>query len=579
MWPIESPAQADRSPEGTDFAVKLTVERLPESQVKLDIVAEEAEFAEAVDKAARKVGKDITVPGFRKGHVPRNMIERLYGREVFLEEAGRLIMDDLYREAIRQEDLTPVGNPSVEITETDPIAFTVHVPIYPTIDPGDYKAVRAEPEDASIQESDVDEVLTRLRKASSPWVDPAEPRTPVDGDQVSLNLAITENGEQFQEPIEDAQFILGESELFDDLKTAVMTLKPGESTEVDLSFDADDEHASEQLRGKTLHYAVTLTGIKERDLVELDDEFAKTYAGEESIDALIAEVRRDLHRGKTQETRQRVLNAIIDQVGEGATIEIPSIMVDEAVQEEIQRMRQRLQMQRSSLEAYLRTNKQTEAELAAELRPQVLKNLHNSLALREIADREGIAVTDEEIEDEINEIVSGAENPEQMKTVYSADRYMRGVLRNEIYDERLSNFLIDIATEGKGATIDGWVAEEGESTGKGYFRGSRRKKSGKSAKAASESGDTDTEPSVESADLPAGSTNPVDGGCPDDFPIKGNASSKIYHQHGQGSYETTDPEICFADPESAEAAGYRASKARGTIAEAGEEVAAETSEA
>ena len=106
-----------------------------------------------------------------------------------------------------------------------------------------------------------------------------------------------------------------------------------------------------------------------------------------------------------------MLNAIIDQIGEGASIEIPSIMVDEAVQEEIQRMRQRLQMQRSSLEAYLRTNKQTEAELAAELRPQVLKNLHNSLALREIADREGISVTDEEIEDEINEIVSAPKIP------------------------------------------------------------------------------------------------------------------------------------------------------------------------
>ena len=111
--------------EGTSSTVKLTVERLPESQVRLDILAEDAEFADAVDRAAKKVSRDITVPGFRKGHVPRHMIERMYGREIFIEEAGRLMMDDLYKQAIDQEKLTPVGNPEVNITQLDPIGFSV----------------------------------------------------------------------------------------------------------------------------------------------------------------------------------------------------------------------------------------------------------------------------------------------------------------------------------------------------------------------------------------------------------------------------------------------------------------------
>jgi trigger factor len=551
------------------------MERLPESQVKLDIVADEAEFAEAVEKAARKVAKDIAVPGFRKGKVPRHMIERMYGREIFLEEAGRLIMDDLYREAIVQEDLTPVGNPSVEITEVDPIAFTVTVPVYPTIDPGDYASVRAEPEEGGIDQSDVDEVLNRLQKQSSPWVDPSEERTPIEGDQISLDLAIFDGDEQFQEPIEDAQFIIGESQLFEGLKDAVVKLKPGESTSVDLSFAEDDEDAAEQLRGKTLRYDVTLKGIKQRDMLELNDEFAKTYAGEDTMDELLATIRKDLHQGKTRETRQRVLNNIIDQIGEGSTIEIPSIMIDEAVQEEIGRMRQRFQMQRTSLEAYLRSNKQTETELAEELRPTVEKNLRNSLALREIANREGIEVTDQEIEDEINEIVAGAANPEQMQKVYSADRYMRSVLRNEIFDERLSDHLIEIATEGKGAVLNGYELAEGESTGRGNFRGTRKKSAGKKAAAANKTADeTKTGDEGKTSEAPAGSTSPLEGGaCPDDFPIKGNAGSKIYHQAGQSSYENTDAEICFADTASAESAGFRASKSRGSVAEAGEAVA------
>lgn len=447
--------------------MKLTVERLPESQVRLDITAEDAEFAEAVEKAAKKVSRDITLPGFRKGHVPRHMIERMYGREVFLEEAGRLIMDDLYRKALEQEEITPVGNPEVQITQMDPVAFTVEVPVYPTVDPGDYTSVRVEPQDASIQESDVDEVLQRLRKASSPWVDPAEERKPVEGDQVSLDLAIFENDEPFQDPIENAQFIIGESQLFEGLRDAVLELTPGETGEAIITFAEDDEAAADKLRGKTLKYVVTLKGIKERELLEVDDEFAKTYAGEESAEALIAAIRKDLHQAKTTETRSAVLNQIIDAVADGATLEIPSVMIDEAVTEEVARVRQRLQMQRGSLEAFLRSSGQTEDEFKEELRPEVAKRLRNSLVLREIAEREGITVSDEDIEAEIERITSAAPNPEQMQQVYGADRYMRSMLRNEIYDERLSNHLITSATEGKGATLNGYdpdAATESEPT-------------------------------------------------------------------------------------------------------------------
>ncbi len=558
--------------------MKLTVERLPESQVRLDIAADEAEFAEAVEKAAKKVSRDIVLPGFRKGKVPRHMIERMYGREIFLEEAGRLIMDDLYRKALEQEDLTPVGSPDVQVTQMDPVAFTVEVPVYPSVELGDYAAVRAEPQDAAITESDVDEVLERLRKASSPWIEPTEERQAQEGDQVTLDLSMTdENGEPFQDPIEDAQFIVGESNLFDELRDAVLTLKPGESTETTITFAEDDEAAADKLRGKTLTYTVTLKGIKERDLLEVDDDFAKTYAGEESADDLIAAIRKDLHQAKTTEKRSEVLTGIIDQVAEGATVEIPSIMIDDAVTEEVARVRQRLQMQRGSLEAYLRAQGQTEEEFREEIRPDVAKRLRNSLVLRAVAEREGIAISDDEIDSEIENIVSGAPNPDQMRQVYSADRYMRSVLRNEMYDERLSNFLIDTATEGRGATLNGYVpgtettpAESeaaDEKPAKASKKSTAKKKDAEKASAKAEGATAE----ADEAALPAGSVAGTgDATCPDDFPIKGNASSMIYHLPGQSSYDNTIPEICFAAEEDATAAGYRASKARGATAAAGE---------
>jgi len=496
------------------------------------------------------------------------MIERMYGREVFLEEAGRLIMDDLYREAIESEDLNPVGNPSVEITEMDPIAFTVTVPVYPEVELGDYLSVRAEALDAAIEQSEIDEVVERVRRQSSPWVDPAEERTPTDGDEVTLDLSIFEGDEPFQDPIEDARFIIGESDLFPELREAIITLKPGESADATLTFDEDNTAAAEHLRGKTLRYSVTLKGIKERELLELNDEFATTYAGEDTLENMIAAVRKDLHRGKTNELRSQVVNSIIDQIGEGASIDIPSVMVDDAVKQEIERMRQRFMMQRSSLEAYLRSNNQTLDDLATELRPTVQTQLRNTITLREVAKREGIEITDEDLDAEIDAIVAEAPEPDRMRQIYGGDSYMRSIIKDELFNELLTKRLIEIATEGKGAVTSAYEPEEGESTGRGVFRGTRRKAAGQKSAAGSKKENASEEVAATPA---AGSALPLEGGeCPDDFSIKGNLSSLIYHQQGQSSYAQTEAEICFASTEDAETAGYRASKAAGAIAEVAE---------
>ena len=136
--------------------MKLTVERLPESQVRLDIAADDIEFAEAMTKASRKVMREIQVPGFRKGKAPRHIVERMYGREIFIEEAHKGLMDDLYRRALAESAVIPVGDPQVEYVSAEPLAFNVTLAIYPSIEPGNYKDVRVDPIDA-LAESSVDE--------------------------------------------------------------------------------------------------------------------------------------------------------------------------------------------------------------------------------------------------------------------------------------------------------------------------------------------------------------------------------------------------------------------------------------
>jgi len=445
--------------EGTRRGVKLTVERLPESHVRLDIAADDSEFAEAMEKSYRKVSREIQVPGFRKGKAPRHIIERMYGREIFIEEAHKGLMDDLYRKALAESEVIPVGDPEVEYVTAEPLEFKVTIPVYPTIDPGNYADVRVDSIDAAIEEMQVDEVIERLQLRSSPWVDISESRKPAEGDQVTVDLTLTgEDGEGFQEPIEDAVFIIGESQLFEPLRAAIEDLNIGETGDVTIAFEEDDEAAAERLRGKAITYGVMLKSIKMRELLTLDDEFAKTYAEEDSMEALRTAIRNDLHQGKTNESRSEVINTITEKIAEGATIELPAPMIDDAVGEELNRVKQRLSYQRTTLEAFLRANGQSEEEFKEEIRPGVATRLKHSLILREIAEREKIEVTDADIEAEIDGITAGAPNADQMRTVYSGDRYMRTVLRNDLFDKRLTDFLIETATEGRGAVTNGFVA-------------------------------------------------------------------------------------------------------------------------
>lgn len=542
---------------------------MPQSQVRLEIAAEADEHNAAVERAYRKVSREIVVPGFRKGKAPRGMVERMFGRDLFVEEANRGLMDDLYRRALEQEELVPVGDPEVDLVELDPLVFTVVFAVYPTIDPGPYQEVRIEPIDASIEDAHVEEVLADLRQSQSPWVDPTEERSPKEGDQVTLDLVVLEGEEEFQELNEDAVFVLGETNLLQELRDTIESLKIGETGDAVITFTEDDERVPENdaRRGKTLTYRVTLKGIKERDLLPLDDEFAKTYGNAESLEDLRKRIYQGLHSERTQAARAEALDQILEKIAEGATLEIPDAMIDDAVEERVARLRDRLQAGGGgSLESVLRQSGQTEEQLRADLRPSVERDLRTSLILREIAEREGIEIGDEEIEAQIDEVTAGIPEREQAREIYRANEYLRSALRNELFDRRLTDRIIEIATEGKGAVVNAFVPEE---TAEAETVDVTSEEDVAEAPDAEESADTaataapadeamEGAPSVE---LPEGAVA-GDGSadCPAGYPIKGNASSLIYHVEGDATYTATIPEFCFASEDHAVAAGYRPTK-------------------
>jgi trigger factor len=559
--------------------VKLSVERKPASLVELNITAEEDEFAAALDKAISKQARSLQIPGFRKGKAPKAMVIRYFGREAFLRDAADEVMDRLYRQALEQEDLRPVGDPEVEIVDLEPVNFIVTVPVYPTVELGDYSTVRVDPIDAAVSDDDVQEVLDRLQRSQSAWVDVTEARTPTEGDQVTVDYTVHEGDEAFQEPVEDAIFVLGETNLLQPLRDKIEEMQVGDTEEFELVFEEDDETADPQIRGKALRYNVTLKSLKQRDLKPLDDEFAKTVAGAESLDDLRQQIRDDVHQGKTNDGRTEVLNNVIDAIAEQAAIDLPAAMIDDEVEHQLNHLKQDLQRQNTSWDAYMRASGRDEDEIKTDLRPDAERRLRNSIILQEIARLENVEVTDADLDAEIARVAGPDLNPEgdddeakaraqRLRELYQGE-YFRNILRNDLFERKLTDRILEIATEGKGAVLNGWVAPEPtEAT---------TATEGETAEAP-EAGQAegDDEPAKRSSKLPeeGEGTDWVAGdgtdAAPEGFPIKGNASSRIYHPENSPSYANTIAEIYFATPEAAERAGYRLPK---SLQQAGESAA------
>ncbi|MGB3307484.1 MAG: trigger factor [Thermomicrobiales bacterium] len=609
--------------------MKLSVERNPGSIAVLDITADDDEFAQAMKVAYRKVSKDAQVPGFRKGKAPRHIIERMYGHDVFVREAADEIMEKLYRDALKQEDLTPVGDPEVEIKELEPINFVVTVPVYPELTLGDYAGVRVEPEDASVEESEVQEVIDRLQLSQSPWADPKEPRPAKDGDQVTVDYEVKEGDTAFQEPVTDAVFVLGETNLLAPLREKIESMQVGETETFDIPFAEDDESVDPTVRGKTLTYTVTLKSIKERDILPLDDEFAKTVADAESMDDLRQQIRDDIHQGKTNDARTKVLNQIIEEMGKVSTLDLPEAMIHDEVHHQLEHLKQDLARNGTPFEGYLAMQGKTEESLHDELWPESEKRLRNSMLMQEVAKQESIEVSDEDLDAEVERLIgansglaaAGDDDEanaqiQRMRDIYKSD-YFRDMLRNELFERKLTDRLIEIATEGRGAVVNGYVAPEpsDDEAASGVIDvegevADNKETATEAAEAAADhtfaeaAGEAEPEPSAEEAaeafqNEPKASAakkggkelGPAEGEgsdwvagdgtdtIPAGFPIKGNASSRIYHTPDSPFYEATIAEVYFATPEAAEVAGYRLPKSMQAAAEDAVESAVDAAQA
>ena len=415
----------------------------PKSTVQLEIELPAERLARSVTAAVGRLSRRTKVAGFRPGKVPRVMLERVLGPGAVLDEAVEELVDAAYREAIVSEGILPLARPNVEVVQAEegkPLVFTATVAVRPEVALGDYRNFPFRPEIDEIDDAKVDRVIEELRDQQATLV-PVEDRGARDGDYAVIGFAGTRDGVPFDGgTAERMPLILGQERLVPGFEEHVLGLRPGDSTEFDITFPAD--YQEESLRGAGVRFAVTLRELREKVLPSLDDELARSLGRFADLAALRAEVRSRLGRNALDRARHGFADRIIGYAVKNATVGLPDVLVDEEVEVMHDEMRASLARQGITEEAYLAATGKTAEQLHAELRPGAEERAKTLLVLGTVAEREGIEVTDADVAAEAARARGRYANQPKVAAYFDTDR-ARAAIRSSLRRSHVVEKIID----------------------------------------------------------------------------------------------------------------------------------------
>ena len=429
--------------------MKVSTEKIPESQVLMTIEVEPERLDEAREKALRRLAPRAKVPGFRPGKAPAAMVRRYFGEERILDEALDVLVPVVYREAIQaDESIDPIARPRLVVETTEPLVVKATIPVRPTIELGDYQSVRVKVEPLTVDEARVDETLQILRKRSA-TLEPIE-RPLAWKDVARINVQATVEDEVLvQQQDAEVQLIEERDVLFPGFEEALLGHAKGESLEFDLPVP--EAIKEEKFAGKQAHFVVSIEETKEELLPELNDEFTKQVGeGFETVEALRQRVHDDIEKAEQERLHDRYHDEILGELVDRATIEFPPVMLDAEVDRLFHDQAGHLQ-RGEEMERYLAGIGKTEDEVRAELRPVADIRLRRSLVLAEVAAAEHVEVDGEEIDAEIEKLTAsaGAQGAQLRQFMSSEDG--RGTLRRNLVTRKTLARLVELATQDGGA--------------------------------------------------------------------------------------------------------------------------------
>jgi trigger factor len=389
-------------------AVKTTTTELGDSRVRVDVEVPSDTLERELQSAASAIGRDLRVPGFRKGKVPPQVVIRQVGREAVLDEAVRRALPGWYEAALQETGLATVGDPKVDLSDLPekgaPLAFTIEVGVVPEAQLGDYKGIEAGRREPQVSDDEVAAELERLREslASLETVE----RAAADGDFVVIDFTGSVDDEPFEGGDARGYLLeLGSGRLIPGFEEQLAGAAAGERREVTVTFP--DDYPAEHLAGKEAVFAVDVKEVKEKRLPELDDEFAVEAGGYDSLDELREEISGRLREVEERAIESEFREAAIDAVVADARLEVPHELIHEKAHEMWHRTARRLAAQGIEPSRYLELSGKTEEELVTEGEADAELALKREAVLAAIVKREGIDVSHEEVEKALREAVRG----------------------------------------------------------------------------------------------------------------------------------------------------------------------------
>ena len=394
-----------------------TVEKISSNKVKLSFDIDAAKFDEAMGKAYIKVRGQVAIPGFRKGHAPRKMIENMYGEGVFYDEAFELIFDEVYGPAIDENKLEVVDRPQVDIQQIGAgknLQFTCEVFVKPDVTLGEYKGVEVKREHTLVTEDEVNAEIEKERNKQAAEV-AVDDRPVAEGDTVNLDYSGSVDGVKFAGGTAENQTLkIGSHTFIPGFEEQMVGMNIGEEKDLNVTFPT--EYHAKELAGKEAVFHVKVNGITETQLPALDDDFAKDISEFDTLDAYKADVRAKLEAQAAERDNNVFTNAVIGKVMENATVEIPEAMIERQIDSMIRNFEARLAQQGLKLADFMKYTGQDEKSFRGQYRDQAEKSVRANLVLEAIENVENFEVSDEEIDAEIEKFAKQiGQNVEDLK--------------------------------------------------------------------------------------------------------------------------------------------------------------------
>lgn len=425
-----------------DILVNVTKEILESKKVKLEIKVDPETFEKGMQTSYLKNRKNIAIPGFRKGKVPRKVLERYYGEAILYEDAINEIFPDLYDDAVKETGIEPVGRPDVDIVqigEGQDLILSAEVDVKPEVELGQYKGIEVEKVEVDVTENEVDHQLEHLQEDNARWIS-IEDRSVQNGDMVILDYEGSVDGVAFDGGTAEQQTLeIGSDSFIPGFEEQLVGMNLEEERDINVSFP--EEYHAEELKGKEAVFHVKIHEIKEKELPELDDDFAQDVSEFSTLDEYKADLMSKLQESAEQNAKNQMENQLISKITDNANVDIPDVMLEDEIDNMLRDMEMQMRYSGMNLQSYLQMTNTSMEDLRAEYKDSAYNRVKTQLVLEAITKAEEIIVSDEDREAEYQNLAKQyKQEVDEIKKTFSANA---AYMDNSILTQKTIDMLME----------------------------------------------------------------------------------------------------------------------------------------